>query len=114
MQEQLVKKFEFHRRRKPAQSLEDSGWNYGVNSKALKEVFDIWQYKYVLRDRQRFLNKFEHFKTNVQGLDVHFVHVKPKVEEKYEVSMRNPWLNWFLGNEDLEWVGPPTTNWQTQ
>ncbi|XP_059056212.1 juvenile hormone epoxide hydrolase-like [Achroia grisella] len=65
--------------------LDDAGFTYGFNSHFLNEVLNYWQNKYNFKDREQFLNKYNHFKTNIQGLDIHFVHVKPKVTEEYEV-----------------------------
>ncbi|XP_073960826.1 juvenile hormone epoxide hydrolase-like isoform X2 [Choristoneura fumiferana] len=80
MQEQLVKKFEYHRRLTKPKSFEDTAWTYGVHSQALAQFFAHWQFKYSYRERQKYLNQFPHYKTNVQGLDIHFVRVKPEVK----------------------------------
>lgn len=65
-------------------SLNES-WTYGTNSVALGQIFAHWQYKYVSRDRVKFLNQYDHFKTNIQGLNIHFMHVKPKVDMNVKV-----------------------------
>ncbi|XP_028164043.1 juvenile hormone epoxide hydrolase-like [Ostrinia furnacalis] len=63
----------------------DAGWTYGVNSEAFAAFFADWVFRYKFIERERFLNKFDHFKTNIQGLDIHFMHVKPKVEKNVKV-----------------------------
>lgn len=80
MQEHLVKKFEYHRRLTKPKSFEDTAWTYGVHSQALAQFFAHWQFKYSFKERQKYLNQFPHYKTNVQGLDIHFVRVKPEVK----------------------------------
>ncbi|XP_013190990.1 juvenile hormone epoxide hydrolase [Amyelois transitella] len=65
--------------------LEDAGFTYGFNSNFLTKVLDYWQKKYDFKDRQRFLNQYPHFKTNIQGLDIHYVHVKPKADPNVKV-----------------------------
>lgn len=35
--------------------------------------------------RQKFLNQFPQFKTQIQGLDIHFIHVKPKESDHKRV-----------------------------
>ncbi|XP_058058591.1 juvenile hormone epoxide hydrolase 1-like [Anopheles bellator] len=60
--------------------LEDAGpFEYGFNSDRLKEILHYWRTNYLerWRDRERYLNQFPHFKTQIQGLDVHFIHVRP-------------------------------------
>ncbi|KAL0860489.1 hypothetical protein ABMA27_009867 [Loxostege sticticalis] len=59
--------------------LEDAGFTYGFNSNFLTRVLDYWQNSYKFKDREMFLNQYNHYVTKIQGLDVHFMHVKPKV-----------------------------------
>nr|XP_022920508.1 juvenile hormone epoxide hydrolase 1-like [Onthophagus taurus] len=58
--------------------LENSQQNYGINSKLLQEIVDFWKTKYDWRQREKFLNKFPQFITNIQGLNIHYLHVKPQ------------------------------------
>ncbi|XP_052751011.1 juvenile hormone epoxide hydrolase-like isoform X4 [Galleria mellonella] len=72
-------------RREFTPPLEDAGFTYGFNSNFLTQVLDYWQNKYNFKDREQFLNRYNHFKTNIQGLDIHFVHVKPQVSNHIHV-----------------------------
>nr|CAD7394412.1 unnamed protein product [Timema cristinae] len=58
--------------------LEGIGFQYGFNTDYLKKVVDFWRTKYNWREREAYLNSFPQFKTQVDGLDIHFLHVKPK------------------------------------
>lgn len=40
---------------------------------------DYWANKYDWQAREKYLNQFPQFKTYIQGLNVHFIHVKPTV-----------------------------------
>lgn len=82
MQEEIRHLFEMYRRNGKPKSFNETGWSYGVNSEGFTEFFTEWIFSYNFRERAKFLNKFDHFMTNVQGLDIHFMHVKPKVENK--------------------------------
>lgn len=64
-----------------AEPLEGAAFQYGFNSKRLREILDYWRTDYLGRwdERQEYLNKFPQFKTQIQGLDIHFLHVKPEV-----------------------------------
>ncbi|KPJ00030.1 Juvenile hormone epoxide hydrolase [Papilio xuthus] len=84
MQEGLRRLFDSFRRRPKLKSLTENS-SYGVHSDAFGQFFAQWQFKYPYRDRVRYLNKYEHFKTYIQGLDMHFVHVKPKVDGNTKV-----------------------------
>ncbi|XP_059054501.1 juvenile hormone epoxide hydrolase-like [Achroia grisella] len=70
---------------KKVKSLQDAAWTYGVHSEAFAQFFSNWIFQYKPEERVGFLNQFNHFKTNIQGLDIHFLHVKPKVKEGVKV-----------------------------
>lgn len=57
--------------------LEGVQQQYGMNTKLLTEIVEFWKTKYNWAERQKFLNQYPQYKTNVQGLDIHYLHVKP-------------------------------------
>ncbi|KAM4633336.1 epoxide hydrolase 1 [Polymixia lowei] len=59
-------------------SLEDSQFHYGFNSHYLQKVVSYWRHDFDWRRQVDKLNQYPHFKTNIEGIDVHYVHVKPK------------------------------------
>uniref|UniRef100_A0A023ESJ9 Epoxide hydrolase n=1 Tax=Aedes albopictus TaxID=7160 RepID=A0A023ESJ9_AEDAL len=61
--------------------LEGTAFEYGFNSNRLQEILKYWKTSYLNKwtEREAFLNQFPHFKTQIQGLNIHFIHVKPKV-----------------------------------
>ena len=44
----------------------------------LKQLVAYWRDTFDWRDQERRLNRFEQFKTNIDGLDVHFIHRRAK------------------------------------
>ncbi|KAL3268717.1 hypothetical protein HHI36_007819 [Cryptolaemus montrouzieri] len=50
--------------------------SYGFNGNLANEILDHWKTKYNWRKREKFLNKYPQFITSVQGLKIHFLHVK--------------------------------------
>ncbi|XP_051501458.1 epoxide hydrolase 1 [Myxocyprinus asiaticus] len=59
-------------------SLEDSQFHYGFNSKYLEKVVSYWRNDFNWRKQVDILNRYPHFKTKIEGIDIHYVHVKPK------------------------------------
>ncbi|KAI4480828.1 hypothetical protein M0804_009925 [Polistes exclamans] len=57
--------------------LEGVAWTYGLPAPFLKNIIEYWRTKYNWNERQALLNKYPQFVTNIQGLDIHFYHVKP-------------------------------------
>ena len=58
-------------------SLEDSEWEYGTKPEYMKEVVNYWLNKYSWLSHQSEINKYPHFKTDIDGISLHFIHVKP-------------------------------------
>lgn len=62
--------------------LEGIGFQYGFNNNYLKKVVNYWANEYDFAKREKFLNQYPQFKTNIQGIDIHYLHVKPKLTNK--------------------------------
>ena len=58
--------------------LEDSRFQYGFNTKYLAEVAEYWSQTYDWRSEEQIINSFPQFQTNIDGLNIHFLHVKPR------------------------------------
>lgn len=57
--------------------LEDSKFNYGFNSTYLRRVVSYWRHQFNWEKQVKVINQYPHFKTKIEGIDVHFVHVRP-------------------------------------
>nr|XP_034825846.1 juvenile hormone epoxide hydrolase-like [Maniola hyperantus] len=68
-----------------APPLEGVAFEYGFNTKQLEAWLKYWAEEYPFSEREKFFNKYPQFKTNIQGLDIHFVRVKPNVPPGVEV-----------------------------
>lgn len=53
---------------------DDGGWQYGTNLDYMKELCAYWVDQFDWRAQEQRLNAFSHFKANVQGIDMHFIH----------------------------------------
>ena len=51
----------------------DSGWDYGSNLDYMKELVEYWRTDFDWRAQEAKLNAFHHFKSEVDGLDIHFI-----------------------------------------
>nr|UBY12687.1 juvenile hormone epoxide hydrolase [Anticarsia gemmatalis] len=65
--------------------LEGVGFEYGFNSQQMDGWLKYWGKEYDFKEREKFLNQFPQFKTNIQGLDIHFIRVTPEVPAGVEV-----------------------------
>ena len=59
----------------------------------MKEVLEHWKTKYDWREHEETINQFPHFKTTIEGIEVHFMHIKPKktIGEKRVLLMSHGW-----------------------
>ena len=53
---------------------DDGGWNYGTNLDYMKEISNYWVNKFNWRKMEEKINKFQNFKTNIDDIDIHFIH----------------------------------------
>ena len=55
---------------------DDGGWAYGTNLDYMKELCTYWLKTYDWRFHEASLNRFQHFRTPIDGIDIHFIHEK--------------------------------------
>ncbi|XP_055672234.1 epoxide hydrolase 1-like isoform X2 [Falco peregrinus] len=71
---------DLHRRLEQARytpQLEGAAFHYGFNSSYLQKVVAYWRNQFDWRKQVEILNKYPHFRTTIEGIDIHFIHVKP-------------------------------------
>ncbi|XP_017471734.1 PREDICTED: juvenile hormone epoxide hydrolase 1-like [Rhagoletis zephyria] len=63
--------------------LEGIGFQYGFNTKELQNIVTYWLETYLRNwdKREAYLSQFPHFETQIQGLRIHYIHVKPQIAE---------------------------------
>jgi pimeloyl-ACP methyl ester carboxylesterase len=57
---------------------EGTNWDAGTDPSYLRELVDYWQDTYDWRQHEAELNQFAHFKTDVDGVGIHFIHQRGK------------------------------------
>ncbi|NKC11688.1 MAG: alpha/beta fold hydrolase [Gammaproteobacteria bacterium] len=55
---------------------DDGGWEYGTNLGYMKEFCDYWVTEFDWYKQEAKINRFDHFKAPVDGIDIHFIHEK--------------------------------------
>jgi pimeloyl-ACP methyl ester carboxylesterase len=89
-----------------ADELEDSGWDYGTNLAYLKSLVEYWRDKYDWRAQEKRLNAFDQFKTNIDGVDIHFIHQRSKNPNAMPLLLLNGWPSSIVEYEKV--IGPLT------
>ena len=52
---------------------DDGGWDYGTNLDYLKQLCAYWVNEYDWRKHEADLNRFAHYRTEIDGVDLHFI-----------------------------------------
>lgn len=66
-------------------------WSQGIPLDYMHKVKDYWQNTYHWPDREALLNRWPGFKTELQGLGVHFLHIRSNHEDARPLLMTHGW-----------------------
>ena len=71
-------------------------WRYGYNSAYHRQMVEYWIEEYDWRDVERRMNELPHFKVDLMGVPLHFIHVKGKGPNPMPLLMHHgwPWTFW--------------------
>lgn len=75
--------------------VEGAGWDYGTNLEYMKDLADYWQHEYDWRKHEAELNTFAHFKAEVDGLGIHFIHERGKGPRPMPIILTHGWPGSF-------------------
>jgi pimeloyl-ACP methyl ester carboxylesterase len=84
--------------------VEGSGWDYGVDVAYIRDLCEYWRTQYDWRAQERRLNEYPLFLSEVDGLDIHFWHVKGRGERPLPLLLVHGWPGSIY--EFLELIGP--------
>ncbi|SEJ81386.1 Pimeloyl-ACP methyl ester carboxylesterase [Sphingobium sp. AP50] len=78
----------------------------GVPLARMRALADYWRTKYDWRRAERQINAFPQFITRIDGIDIHFVHIRSKHDEAMPLIMTHGWPGSIV--ELLKVIGPLT------
>jgi len=71
--------------------LPDTGWDYGTDMVYLRELVDYWLNEFDWREQESALNEFEQFVTQIDGVDVHFIHQRSTHADAIPLLLTHGW-----------------------
>lgn len=83
-----------------------TGWRYGTDLDYMKELVAYWQTQYDWRAHEQELNRLPHFRTEIDGQKIHFVHVRSRHPKALPLLILHGWPGSFV--EFLKVIGPLT------
>src|SRR5262245_27795891 len=85
---------------------DNGNWDYGPSLDTLREMLEYWRTKYDWRKQEERLNQFHQFVTNIDGLDIHFIHERSKEESALPLVIIHGWPGSVV--EFTKIIGPLT------
>ncbi|MEC0256932.1 epoxide hydrolase family protein [Paenibacillus lautus] len=85
-------------------ALGEAGWKYGVSLDYVKELAAYWQKEYDWRKFEARLNAYPQFLTNIDGANIHFLHVRSPEPDAFPLLLTHAWPSSIV--EFLELIGP--------
>jgi len=86
--------------------LENVSWEYGMDRSYLIELVDYWQNNFDWKLQQDNLNQFDQYKTEIEGLDIHFIHQKSDQANAIPLLLVHGWPGSI--SEFTKIIGPLT------
>ena len=69
----------------------DTSWEYGTDYAYLADLLDYWQHDFDWKKQEAELNQFDQFKTEIDGLAIHFIHQRSPNPDAIPLMMVHGW-----------------------
>jgi len=86
--------------------LDGISWEYGTDLDYMRELLRYWQEDFDWRAQEAQLNQFDHFKTSIEDLQLHFIHQKSANPDAIPLLMVHGWPGSI--SEFVKIIGPLT------
>jgi pimeloyl-ACP methyl ester carboxylesterase len=73
-----------------------TGWEQGPPIAALRSLVDHWRSDYDWRKCEAELNRWPHFTTKLDGLGIHFIHVRSRHQDALPIVLTHGWPSTIL------------------
>lgn len=73
-----------------------SGWSHGASLPYMRELVDYWQTQFDWRAQERAINSFAHFRADVGGTGLHFIHERGKGPNPVPLVLTHGWPGSFV------------------
>jgi pimeloyl-ACP methyl ester carboxylesterase len=88
------------------QEIPNTNWDYGTDLAYLRSLVSYWRDDFDWRAQERKLNEFPQFKTAIDGLEIHFIHVKSREPRAFPLALTHGWPGSIV--EFAKVIGPLT------
>lgn len=71
--------------------INDSNWGWGTDQVYLREILEYWKNEFQWREQEEKLNDLPQFISRVDGVDIHFIHVRGKGPSPIPLILTHGW-----------------------
>lgn len=79
----------------------DAGWAYGTDLAYLRTLVEYWRDGFDWRAQEQSINAFAHFRAEVDGFGIHFIHERGKGDDPMPLLLLHGWPSSFLQMLDI-------------
>jgi pimeloyl-ACP methyl ester carboxylesterase len=76
--------------------IKNSGWQYGADLSYMKELSDYWLNKFDWRKIENEINLYPNYIADIEGIKIHFLHVKGNGKKSLPIIITHGWPGSFL------------------
>lgn len=76
--------------------VEGAGWEFGSNLAYIRSLADYWRHGYDWRRQEAALNQLPQYRIALDGLHIHFVHVRGKGAAPMPLILTHGWPGSFV------------------
>ena len=87
-------------------AIPETGWDYGADIAYVRELCDYWRNEYDWRAQEAALNAWAQFLCEVDGVDIHYWHVRGQGPNPHPLILTHGWPGSMF--EFLQLIGPLT------
>jgi pimeloyl-ACP methyl ester carboxylesterase len=74
----------------------EAGWDYGANLAYMRELVDYWRDGFDWRAQEKAINRLGHFRAEVDGFGIHFIHEHGKGPDPMPLVLTHGWPDSFF------------------
>lgn len=74
----------------------NDNWAYGTNRDSLQQLVSYWAKDYDWRQQEAWLNSFDHYRTKIEGIGIHYIHQRSPDPDAIPLLLLHGWPGSFV------------------
>ena len=81
--------------------VDGAGWDYGANLAYMRELVTYWETRFDWRHEERAMNALPHFRAQVDGMGIHFIHARGRGPAPMALLLTHGWPSSFIEMREI-------------